>query len=274
MSSRDANPDSYIRTADSRYGMSSALTTNPARSWESMHCLPSVCSANSRARVAVSSAVMIECTISTRGSTGTGLKKCSPMTLCGCEVPAPSFMIGTDDVLEARNCASGSSLSSRMNNSRFSCSSSTIASIAASEPSTSSNDVAKAKRSSAAPRSSSDTLPDRIPRSNDFSIAARDFSARDGSTSTTVTSTPERAQTSAIPDPIKPPPITPTRMGVDRIGGYAASACTGTTQTQLRGLVDPGRSIRPAPRSTASCRATSQASFRSSTWCATGVSEP
>ena len=38
----EAKPDSYIRIADSRYGTSSALTTKPARSWESMHCLPSV----------------------------------------------------------------------------------------------------------------------------------------------------------------------------------------------------------------------------------------
>ena len=51
MSSREAKPDSYMRTADSRYGISSALTTKPARSCESMHCLPSVSSANSRARV-------------------------------------------------------------------------------------------------------------------------------------------------------------------------------------------------------------------------------
>ena len=63
---------------------------------------------------------MIECTISTSGSTGTGLKKCSPITLCGCDVSAPSFMIGTDEVFEARNCASGSSASSRLKSSRFS----------------------------------------------------------------------------------------------------------------------------------------------------------
>ena len=108
---------------------------------------------------------MIECTISTSGSTGTGLKKCSPITLCGWVVPAPSFMIGTDEVFEARNCASGSSSSSRRNISRLACSSSMIASIAASAPATSSSDVVKASRSSAAARSSSDTCPPRTPRS-------------------------------------------------------------------------------------------------------------
>ena len=63
---------------------------------------------------------MIERTSSTSGSTGTGLKKCSPSTRSGFDVPAPSFMIGTDDVLEARNCASGRSSSSRVKSSRFS----------------------------------------------------------------------------------------------------------------------------------------------------------
>ncbi len=122
-----------------------------------MHSLPSVCSANSRARAAVSSAVMIECTISTSGSTGTGLKKCRPMTLCGCEVSAPSFMIGTEEVFDARNCASGSSPSSRRNISRFRPSSSMIASIAASDPSMSSSDVENARCSRADARSSSET---------------------------------------------------------------------------------------------------------------------
>jgi hypothetical protein len=137
------------------------------------------------------------------------------MTFCGCDVPAPSFMIGTEDVLEARNWASGSSWSSLTKRSRLAVSSSTIASIAASAPSTSSSDVVYASRSKAASRSSGVTFSERTPRSSDFSIAARDFSARAGSTSTTVTSTPERAQTSAIPDPIRPPPMTPTRMGGD-----------------------------------------------------------
>ena len=70
MSSLDAKPDSYIRIAESRYGMSSALTTKPARSCESMQTLPSVSSAKLRARSSASSPVMIERTTSTSGSTG------------------------------------------------------------------------------------------------------------------------------------------------------------------------------------------------------------
>ena len=243
---------------------------------------------------------MIEVTSSTSGRTGTGLKKCMPSTRPGCLVPAPSFMIGTDEVFEARNFASGSSSSSRLNTSRLSCSFSTTASIAASEPSMSSNVEVTTRCSRAAAWPASSNLPERTARASDRSIAARDRSARSSSASTTVTSTPDRAQTSAIPDPIRPPPITPTRMapepsGLRRGSGrrqcrharavrgppgrdvgrlrYAASAGgTGTTQTQLRRWLDPGRTIRPAPRSAAACRATSVASLRSPSCCATGVS--
>ena len=81
---------------------------------------------------------MIERTSSTSGSTGTGLKKCIPSTRSGFEVPAASFMIGTEEVFEARNSASGSTSSSLRNSSRLVCSFSMIASIAASAPSRSS----------------------------------------------------------------------------------------------------------------------------------------
>ena len=42
-------------------------------------------------------------TNSTSGRTGTGLKKCMPMTRSGRLVEMPSFMIGIDDVLDAEN---------------------------------------------------------------------------------------------------------------------------------------------------------------------------
>ena len=84
---------------------------------------------------------MIERTISTSGSTGTGLKKCMPSTRSGFEVSAASFMIGTDEVLEARKSASGRISSSLRNSSRLVCSSSITASMAASAPSRSSTRV-------------------------------------------------------------------------------------------------------------------------------------
>ena len=127
-----------MRTALRMYGTSSALTTKPARSWESIDVLPSVPSANARAVSSVSSEVMIERTSSTSGSTGTGLKKCMPSTRSGFEVSAASFMIGTEEVFDARNSASGRIASSLRNSSRLACSFSTTASMAASEPSRSS----------------------------------------------------------------------------------------------------------------------------------------
>ena len=53
MSSAVAKPDSSIRIADSRYGISSAFTMNPARSCERITCLPSVSVANGPARSVV-----------------------------------------------------------------------------------------------------------------------------------------------------------------------------------------------------------------------------
>ena len=174
-------------------------------------------------------------------------------------------MIGTDEVLEARNSASGSSSSSLRNSSRLVCSSSMTASIAASAPSRSSTrggeGEALERRRRGRPRPS---LPERTARSSDFSIFARVCSARSSSTSTTVTSTPERAQTSAIPEPMRPPPITPTRMAQTastlsgarlRAAGRRQGRRRGTTQTQLRRFVEPGSIARPAPRSAAASRA-------------------
>ncbi len=256
MSSLEAKPDSYMRIADSRYGISNALTTKPARSWESMHCLPSVSSANLRTASTVSGSVMIEVTSSTSGSTGTGLKKCMPSTRPGCLVSAPSFMIGTDEVLEARNCASGSSSSRRRKTSRLSCSFSITASIARVDA----REVLEGRRS----RRADPAPPPAPPRSACRSARRAPVSARSWRASAprarrrprrTVTSTPDRAQTSAIPEPMRPPPMTPTRMAQQpstcAFGraacacgssepdaavavGYAASAGgTGMTQTQF-----------------------------------------
>ena len=103
MSSADAKPDSNMRIADSRYGISSALTTKPARSWQRIVCLPSVFSANGRRVVdGLLGRRAATGTISTSFSTGTGLKKWMPMTWSGREVAMPSFMIGIELVLEAR----------------------------------------------------------------------------------------------------------------------------------------------------------------------------
>src|SRR3954453_6389213 len=79
-------------------------------------------------------------------------------------------------------------------------------------------------RSAAAVRSSASSFPERTARSSERSIAALARSTRSGSNSTSVTSTPQRAQTSAIPLPIKPPPTTPTRMARDASASRTATA--------------------------------------------------
>ena len=103
MSSAEAKPDSSIRMADSRYGMSSALTMKPARSWRADHVLAERRPSAKPSAAAVGlGEVSSDDTSSTSGSTGTGLKKWMPMTCSGRLVAMASFMIGIDEVLEAR----------------------------------------------------------------------------------------------------------------------------------------------------------------------------
>ena len=102
MSSAVAKPDSIIRIAERRYGISRALTTNPARSWLRITFLPSTPVAKPSAAAIVSGDVSRLVTSSTRRSTGTGLKKWIPITCSGRWVAMPSFMIGIELVLLAR----------------------------------------------------------------------------------------------------------------------------------------------------------------------------
>src|SRR5262245_4247663 len=211
MSSAVAKPDSSMRIADSRYGMSRALTTKPARSCERITCLPSA-SANPAARSAVRSAVSSELTSSTSLSTGTGLKKWMPITCSGRPVAMPSFMIGMDDVFDARMAAgSSTTLSRAVKTCFFASSSSMMASTTTSRSASSPRSVTKRRRPCAAAISSSVSLPARRPRANEPSILRRPASARAWSTSWTTTSNPDRAVISAMPDPISPHPTTPTR---------------------------------------------------------------
>ena len=67
-------------------------------------------------------------TSSTCRSTGTGLKKCTPITRCGWGVTAASFMIGIDEVLLASSASGRATLPSARKIAIFSASSSTTAS--------------------------------------------------------------------------------------------------------------------------------------------------
>src|SRR3546814_19665224 len=80
MSLAVAKPDSSIRIDESRYGISSALTMKPARSWARITCLPSTSDANADAFSVVPLLVTSDDTSSTTGSTAPGLKNCSTNT--------------------------------------------------------------------------------------------------------------------------------------------------------------------------------------------------
>ena len=107
-------------------------------------------------------------TSSTSRSTGTGLKKWMPITCSGRLVAMPSFMIGIDDVFEARIASSSSTtLSSAANTSVFSASSSITASTTSWRSARSARSVVRRMRPSAASRSASSSLPERTARSSD-----------------------------------------------------------------------------------------------------------
>jgi hypothetical protein len=103
----------------------------PARSREWITRRPSASRANVAARSVTSGAVSSVGTSSISLSTGTGLKKCMPITAWGRPLAIASFMIGIDDVLDARiACASRSARPSSAKTRSFASRLSTTASIA------------------------------------------------------------------------------------------------------------------------------------------------
>ena len=144
----------------------------PARSLLSTVCFSSCFPANASARSTVSGDVSRLGTSSTSGSTGTGLKKCMPMTRWGWGVTAASFMIGIDDVLLASRASGRTTLPSAWKMATFSASSSTTASITRSRSASSATSVAVRSRPSAASRSAADSLPDFSARASDLRMRA------------------------------------------------------------------------------------------------------
>ncbi|CPY67701.1 Uncharacterised protein [Mycobacteroides abscessus] len=150
---------------------------------------------------------------STSGSTGTGLKKCSPSTRPGFLVAAAIFMIGMLEVLDA-STASGSVItsSSLAKIEDLMDSSSMTASMTSWRSAKSARSVVNFRLATAASRSRSVIFPAETPRSSDLVIRSRPAVVSASVVSNTSTSTPARADTSAIPAPICPAPITPTRV--------------------------------------------------------------
>lgn len=213
MSVAVAKPDSAMRTAERRYGIRRALTTNPARSRERMAVLPSARVANSSTAAAVADEVCREVTTSTRGRTGTGLKKCSPTTRSARRVALPSRMTGREEVLVARIAPGSSTILSRASKTSVLTSACSVtASMTSCRSARSSRLPVKTSRARASSAPARSDLPRSTARSREPVTRSRAARAAVASASQTTVSSPARAQTSAMPAPIRPPPTTPTRV--------------------------------------------------------------
>ena len=101
IASASATPSASARTASLRNGIRIRLAAKPATSRASTGSLPS-----SRASATIAAVVSLDVSpariTSTSFSTGTGLKKCMPITCAGRPVAAASVPIGIELVFEAR----------------------------------------------------------------------------------------------------------------------------------------------------------------------------
>src|ERR1700758_528767 len=105
MSSALAYPSESTKKASLIIGNRMRLTTNPGALFTVIGDFPS-CTASAAAASWVASLVSSPRTISTSDMTGTGLKKCKPRNRSGCDVADASFVMDTDEVLEATmDCA-------------------------------------------------------------------------------------------------------------------------------------------------------------------------
>ena len=121
-------------------------------------------------------------------------------------------MIGIEDVFEVRSASSRETIaSSFLKSSIFAASFSTIASTTRSQPANSARSVVNAMSRNADSPSCAVSFPDFCARCIERSTRALPASTSFSSGSLTTTSSPARAHTSAMPEPISPQPITPTR---------------------------------------------------------------
>ena len=109
IASGSATPSMSAYAASLMNGIRIRFETNPGKSFTSAGVFPSS-RASSTIAVVVSSEVCSARITSTSASTGTGLKKCMPITRSGREVAAASSVIGIDDVFDARIACGGERL--------------------------------------------------------------------------------------------------------------------------------------------------------------------
>ncbi len=182
---------------------------NPALSPTTTGFLPSR-SASALTSSKTSSAVMTVRITSTNCSTGAGLKKCMPTTRLGLLVATAISVTGSEDVFVASTASGETTWSTRPKMSFLRARLSGTASTTSWQPARSSRSVVKVTRAWRAScsswvifsrRSARPVLPARI---------SRPWATPASSTSTARTSMPLRANTSTMPAPIVPSPITPT----------------------------------------------------------------
>ncbi len=219
---------------------------NPARSPHTTGDLPSR-TASVRTSSTTSGSVTTVRTSSTSSCTGAGLKKCIPTTRPGRSVRTDSSVIESDEVLDAKIVSGPQILSSAANTAALSSRRSGTASTTRSASARSARSVVTRTRSSSAARSDSSSLPRATARAVECSMCSRPWAAAASSTSTATTSMPARANTSTMPAPIVPRPITPTRAN-----SRATSPVPSSTPRDLTGpgSGDPVTCVRrPHPSS-------------------------
>src|SRR5436305_10296366 len=166
--------------------------------------------ANSKARSKLSSEVSRVRTTSTSFITGTGLKKWSPTTWSGRWVNMAIWVMVSEEVLLAKR-ASFFTTSSRVEKIFFFSSRlSTIASITMSQSARSSSFTVPERRDSVSSRTEASSLPLSTALPSEPPIFWSPLSTSSSVISRTTVSYPERAATSAMPEPIRPQPSTPT----------------------------------------------------------------
>ena len=193
-------------------GISTRFETNPGASFTSTGVFSNL-SARSRTVSYVVCEVARPRITSTSFITGTGLKKCIPMTLSARPVSAPILVIEMDDVFVAR-ITSGRGFIKRSRSRKISAlisNFSVAASIARSQSASCARSTTAVMRPSVESLSSTVILFLATSRSRFFVIVASPRSRNRCSTSQSTTLNPHRANTWAIPLPMVPAPITPTR---------------------------------------------------------------
>lgn len=171
--------------------------------------------------------------------TGTGLKKCKPITRSGRDVTVASLMTGTDDVFVANTTPSANGNASSRRNRSLDLSDlrdSFDDEIAVGEIGESGGPGQRVHGLSCAAGSST-----RLAALRSRPAITRDFpcASASGASSHTVTAAPVVAMTWAIPDPMIPHPITATRSkpAVGSSTGRVSAMVTGEPFCGMHGVV-------------------------------------